>query len=125
MTQPVHAIAFPLAIDRGLAELQVETDMGAHVDQMLRMLLLTDPGERPYRPTYGCGIRRMVFSPLNESAASLAQVSILAAIEAYLSTVLTPEAVEVEFKNETAEISIAYRLKTTGERRLLNTELRL
>jgi hypothetical protein len=125
MTQPVHAIAFPLAIDGGLAELRRETDMGDHVDQMLRMLLLTDPGERPYRPTYGCGIRRMVFSPLNESAASLAKVSILSAIEDHLSTVLTPEAVEVEFRNETAEIAIAYRLRTTGERRLLRTELRL
>ena len=125
MTQPVHAIAFPLAIDAGLAELRVETDMGEHVDQMLRMLLLTDPGERPYRPTFGCGIRRMVFSPLNESSASLAQVSILAAIEAELSTVMTVQTVEVEFQNETAAITIAYTLKTSGEQRLLNTEVTL
>ncbi len=125
MPQPVHAVAFPLAIDAGLAELRVEADMGEHVDQMLRMLLLTDPGERPYRPTYGCGIRRMVFSPLNESSANLAQVSILAAIEAELSTVMTVQTVEVEFRNETAEITIAYTLKTSGEQRLLNTEVTL
>ena len=125
MTQPVHAIAFPLALDAGLSELRVETDMGAHVDQLLRMLLLTDPGERPYRPTYGCGIRRLVFAPLNESAASLAQVSILAAIEAELSSLVDVDTVEVAFLNETAEITIAYRLRTSAERRVLNTEVRL
>ena len=122
---PITALAFPLAIDRGRAEALRVTDMGAHADQMLRMLLLTDPGERPYRPSYGCGIRRMVFSPLNESAASLAQVTILAAIREHLSSVLEVETVDVRFTDSTAAIRILYRLRTTGERRLLNTEVTL
>ena len=33
------------------------------VDQALRALLLTEPGERIGRPTYGAGLRRFLFRP--------------------------------------------------------------
>lgn len=37
------------------------------IEQSLRILLSTNPGERVMQPAYGCGIRRMVFEQLNES----------------------------------------------------------
>lgn len=37
------------------------------IEQSLRILLATNPGERVMQPAYGCGIRRMVFEQLNES----------------------------------------------------------
>ncbi|TVS00175.1 MAG: hypothetical protein EA406_01305 [Rhodospirillales bacterium] len=123
MADLMRSLAYPLRVDRGLAEMRQETDAGRHVDQMLRQLLLTDPGERVCRPEFGCGIRRMVFAPLNESAASLAQVTILTAIETFLPTVVETDKVEVKFRSETIEILIVYRLKTSGERRLLNLEV--
>ncbi len=119
----IRPLAFPLQIDSGLAQMQQEPNSGAHVDQMLRQLLLTDPGERVCRPEFGCGIRRMVFAPLNESAASLAQVSILSAIENFMSTVIDTDKVDVVFNNETIDIAIVYRMKTTGEQRYLNMEV--
>ena len=37
------------------------------IEQSLRILLATNPGERVMQPAYGCGIRRMVFESLSES----------------------------------------------------------
>ncbi|MCE2899109.1 MAG: GPW/gp25 family protein [Pseudomonadota bacterium] len=37
------------------------------VVQSLRILLATQPGERVMHPTFGCGIRRMVFEEIHES----------------------------------------------------------
>jgi phage baseplate assembly protein W len=116
----MRAIAHPLTIDAGLGQVLVEPDLARHADQMLRQLLLTNPGERVNRPDFGCGIRRLVFAPLNESASSLAQVAILAAIEREMASVLAVETVDVAFRTETIEITIAYRLKISGEKRILN-----
>lgn len=119
----IRAIAHPISIDAGKAELREQNDLDTHVREMLMQLLLTDPGERINRPEFGCGIRRLVFSPLNESSASLAQVTVMNALDRYLSTVLDTERVDVAFREETAEIKIVYRLKTTGSRHILNMEV--
>jgi hypothetical protein len=50
MSEPADAIRFPLAIDRGLAAVAHERDHSRHVDQLVRQVLLTDPGERVNRP---------------------------------------------------------------------------
>jgi phage baseplate assembly protein W len=40
-----------------------EADYKTHVRQMVRQVLLTDPGERIDQPDFGCGLRRMIFAP--------------------------------------------------------------
>lgn len=119
----IRAIAHPVSIDAGKAELREQNDLDRHVREMLMQLLLTNPGERIHRPEFGCGIRRLVFSPLNESSASLAQVTVLNALERFMSSVIDTERVDVEFRQETALIKIVYRLKTTGSRHILNMEV--
>ena len=39
------------------------TDYARHVDQMIRQVLLTAPGERVDLPQFGCGLRQLVFAP--------------------------------------------------------------
>ncbi|MEO0972750.1 MAG: GPW/gp25 family protein [Pseudomonadota bacterium] len=36
------------------------------IEQSLRILLSTRPGERVMQPNYGCGLGRLMFEPLNE-----------------------------------------------------------
>lgn len=58
--------AFPPAFDartKGAITVSQEQD----VDESLRILLSTVPGERVMQPTYGCGLQRMVFEVVNES----------------------------------------------------------
>jgi phage baseplate assembly protein W len=39
-----------------------------HVDQMIRQILLTDPGERVCMPAFGAGLRRLLFAPITADA---------------------------------------------------------
>lgn len=42
------------------------------IRQALLMLLSTRPGERVNRPTYGCSLHRLLFSPADDTTAGLA-----------------------------------------------------
>lgn len=57
---------FPPQFDqnaRGVIMISKEDDIGAS----LRILLNTTPGERPMQPTYGCGLREILFDSVTES----------------------------------------------------------
>ncbi len=62
-------IAYPFAIDAASGQ-AAQASYQAHVDQMIRQILLTDPGERVCMPTFGAGLRRLLFAPLNSSLAA-------------------------------------------------------
>ncbi len=58
--------AFPPAFDRrGCNALTVSGV--ADIEESLRILFGTTPGERVMHPSYGCGLRRLVFEPMNTS----------------------------------------------------------
>ncbi len=55
--------AFPLRIDAASGEVAMASYQD-HVEQMIRQVLLTDPGERVCLPTFGAGMRRLLFAPI-------------------------------------------------------------
>ena len=63
--------AFPFRIDP-LSNEGSRAPYAAHVDQMVRQVLLTAPGERADLPEFGCGLRNLLFAPnpLQASAAT-------------------------------------------------------
>jgi len=125
MQKTVHAIDYPFAIDGGFGQLSLQTDYAEHVEQLMKQLLFTNPGERINRPDFGCGIRRMVFAPNSTESASLAQVTIFQALETWLSPVIKVENVEVAAQDEILSIKIQYLLKVRREQRYLNIEVNL
>jgi phage baseplate assembly protein W len=122
---PFTSIRYPVAIEASAGRLQEETDYAAHVDQMIRQVLFTSPGERINRPDFGCGVKRMVFAPNNEVVASLAQVTIQSALETWLDPVITVDRVQVNAVDEVLQILVVYVLKARMERRYLNLEVTL
>ena len=50
MKQAFTSIRYPIAVDVGLGRLAQETNYAEHVDQLIRQVLLTNPGERINRP---------------------------------------------------------------------------
>lgn len=56
-------LAFPMGLDqgRGIAL----SAGGDDVEQSIRIILSTRPGERVKRPTFGCRLQEMVFRPNN------------------------------------------------------------
>ena len=125
MSRPIHAIHHPLYIDTGLGGVGQETDHARHVDQLMRQVLMTGPGDRVNRPDFGCGIRRMIFAPNSEVSASLTQIAIYQALERWLGTLILTQTVTVHARNEVLEIQIEYVLRATTERRYLNLEVAL
>jgi uncharacterized protein len=57
---------FPAAFDPRTREVVMVTQQ-QDVEESLRILLSTSPGERVMHPTYGCGLQRMVFENIDES----------------------------------------------------------
>lgn len=125
MPESFTSIRYPIGTDKGLGRLSVEENYAEHVEQMIKQVLFTNPGERINRPDFGCGIRRMVFAPNSEVSASLTQVTVYQALVKWMGTLIDVSKVEVEAKNEVLEVKIAYMLKARQERRYLNLEVTL
>ncbi len=123
MPAPFTSILHPFAIDAGRGRLAEEENYAEHVEQMMFQVLFTAPGERINRPDFGCGVKRLVFAPNSEASAALAQVTIYDALTRWLGSAITVNDVKAVAADERLEISIAYTLKTRGERRYLNLEV--
>jgi hypothetical protein len=113
------SLRFPIAVDPAAGRLAQEPDYPAHVEQLLRQLLLTNPGERVNRPDFGCGLRRMVFAPNTPEGASLLEVTISGAVNRWLASVVVLERVTARATGETLNVTLAYRLTTQPGRRVL------
>lgn len=123
MKEDFTSIRHPIAVDGALGRLQEEVNYPEHVDQLIRQVLFTSPGERINRPDFGCGVKRLVFAPNSEVSAALAQVTIFEALTKWLGTAIAVNDVKVFAIEERLEIKIAYTLKARGERRYLNLEV--
>ena len=117
------SIRYPFAIDANLGRVQREMDYAAHVEQLIKQVLLTSPGERINRPDFGCGLKRMLFAPNSQVAASLAQVTVYEALNRWLSSAIAVNDVKVKAVEERLEVYIVYTLKVRQERRYLNIEV--
>jgi phage baseplate assembly protein W len=60
-------LAFPLHVDAtgGIALVRRERE----IEEAIRLILATAPGERPMRPEFGCGIHDFVFASADGSTA--------------------------------------------------------
>jgi phage baseplate assembly protein W len=120
---PFTSLRFPFSIDRSLGQVTQERSYEAHVDQLIRQVLLTAPGERIDRPDFGCGIKRLVFAPGGDVAATLAQTVVYQALNKWLSSVISVHEVTVTAEDSRLDIRIGYAIRARGVRRYLNLEL--
>ena len=123
--QPIHAIAYPLQLGGTSRKLAEENDYAAYVEQLVRQVLLTAPGERINRPDFGAGVRRLVFEPNGDGAAGLAKAMIYQALTKWLGALIRVESVEVRSVDSSLLIDIVYMLLQRGQRRYLNVEVTL
>jgi phage baseplate assembly protein W len=86
--------AFPFRIDATSGQAGL-TPYATHVDQMIRQILLTTPGERADLPDFGCGIRQMLFAPNSEALQASAQLFILQSLNKWLGDQIKVNQVKV------------------------------
>jgi len=120
MAESYVGISYPFAINQGQGQLAQERDYNAHVKQLIMQVLFTAPGERINRPEFGCGIKRLVFSPGGEVAATLAQTTIFQSLDRWLSSVIKVREVSVNAVDEVLDIRIGYVVIARGTNEYLN-----
>jgi uncharacterized protein len=91
-------ILYPFAIDAASGQ-AAQTDYASHVEQMIKQVLLTDPGERVCLPTFGAGLRRLIFAPMNSSLGSTTKIIVTEALNEWLGDQITVQDVTVATAN--------------------------
>jgi phage baseplate assembly protein W len=89
-----HDYAYPFRID-SLSGQAAQSAYGTHVDQMIRQILLTSPGERIDLPEFGCGLRQLLFAPDSDALQATTQLLVLRSLNDWLSDQITVTKVSV------------------------------
>jgi phage baseplate assembly protein W len=82
-----HDYAFPFRIDPG-SQHTAQAAYAPHVDQMVRQLLLTTPGERVDLPQFGCGLRSLVFAPQSDALAATVKLRVIQGLSQWLAGIV-------------------------------------
>jgi phage baseplate assembly protein W len=109
--------AFPFQIDAA-SQQTAQAGYPAHVDQMVRQLLLTSPGERVNLPQFGCGLRSLVFAPDSDALAATVKLRVIQGLNQWLAGVVSVVDVTVGGTDGTAEpgtleVTVTYTLVET------------
>ena len=106
-------IAAPLRFDgRGRT---AATPADQHLRDLIEAVLLTGPGERVMRPTFGSGLQQLSFAPNSDQLAAALQVLVQGALQSNLGDLIEVANVTVAQDDGTLTISVAYTVRSTGQ----------
>jgi len=91
------------------------TDLLDHVRGEVIQLLLTAPGERPFLPSFGAGLKRLVFERNDPVAAALAKAVISRNLSRWLGHRVAVEDLRARAEDSKMLIELQYRVIATGE----------
>jgi uncharacterized protein len=103
------------------------TDNDESVREVIRNILLTRPGERLMRPSFGAGLLDFIHQPNNQTTRNLMAGVIRKAVEQWETRVIV-EGVEVLAVNgslSTVQIIIRYQMRYSGQINQLSLGLEL
>lgn len=107
-------LAFPFRIGSD-GRTVAPADITDHVRGEVIQLLLTAPGERPFLPSFGAGLKRLVFERNDPVAAGLAKATVSRNLSRWLGHRVTVEVLEVDATGSTLTVDLRYRIVATGE----------
>ena len=121
MTNPIvgRGWNFPPALDeRGTVALTSDED---EIEQAIRIILGSAPGQRVMRPEFGCRIHELVFAPNNTATAGLATRHIREALGRWEPRIEVQRVDAAPAPDDPASlmISIEYRVAATHSNRSL------
>jgi uncharacterized protein len=91
------------------------------IEESIRLILATAPGERPMRPDFGCAIHDFVFAPADAATAGQIAFEVRSALDRWEPRADILE-VQVDFsgaEHGTLHIQIGYRIRGTNDPRNL------
>jgi phage baseplate assembly protein W len=99
-------LAIPYGFDR--SGRTATADASRHLSDLIGQVLLTSPGERVNRPTFGSGTAQLVFAPASDTMAAAQQQLIQAALQQWLSDLIRVQSVQVSTADGTLTITVQY-----------------
>src|SRR5688500_11341971 len=114
-------LAFPFRISADGRTATVRT-LEEHVRDEVLQLLLTNPGERPFLPEFGGGVRRLVFEGGGQTTEAMAKAMISQALARWLDQRVTLQDLTVTSRGATLTVDLVYRVAGTEDRRRLQFE---
>ena len=114
-------LAFPFRIGSDGRTL-APANLDEHIRGEILQLLLTNAGERPFIPSFGGNIRRLVFQGNDEITAGLAKSSISQAMSYWLGHRVKVLSLDVENQDAILAIDLSYQVIDTGEQRRVRFE---
>jgi len=109
-------VDFPYRFD-GRGRTAEATD-DEHIVDMIEQLVLTAPGERVNRPSFGSGALALVFAPNSDVLAAATQLSLQAALQEWLGDLIEVTDVVVDNDDATLRLEIRFVVRRTGEIRV-------
>lgn len=111
--------AFPMRVAATGGIAMVERDR--ELEEAIRLVLGTAPGERPMRPEFGCGIHDYVFAPTDGTTAGRIAQEVRAALERWEPRIDVDDVV-VAFdavQDGVLYLDVRYTVRSTNDRRNL------
>jgi uncharacterized protein len=89
-----------------------------HISDMIDQVLFTSPGERVNRPTFGSGLRQLVFAPNSGELAAATQFLVQGALQQWLGDLIQVDELQVESEDSTLRLAIQYAVRRTQQRQV-------
>jgi phage baseplate assembly protein W len=111
--------AFPMSVDASGSVALVRRER--ELEDSIRLIVATAPGERPMRPEFGCGIHDFVFAPADATTAGRIAYEVRAALDRWEPRV---DVVDVDVTADSGDastlyIEITYTVRGTNDPRNL------
>lgn len=94
-----HDYAYPFRIDQASGQ-AAQTPYASHVEQMIRQVLLTAPGERADLPEFGCGLKQLIFAPHSDALDATTTLLVQQALDRWLGSQIQVQKVTVSPAND-------------------------
>ncbi|GAC1382513.1 MAG: GPW/gp25 family protein [Marmoricola sp.] len=98
--------------DRGRTATCTEEE---HLRDLIEQVLLTSPGERVMRPTFGGALLQRVFEPGGPELLATTQYVVEAAIAQYLADRITVSSLALESRDNQLVVTVSWTLLRTSE----------
>ncbi len=107
-------LAFPFRIGTD-GRTATPADLPDHIRGEIIQLLLTAQGERPFLPSFGAGLRRLVFQRNDDATAGITKALVSQNLSRWLGQRITVELLDVSAEDSTLNVDLRYRIIATGE----------
>jgi len=105
-------VGFPFNINKngGIAFSSYEDS----IEESIKIILSTKPGERLMRPDFGCRIHELMFAPNTPETHNLAIFYVTEALKKWENRILIKEVTVNETSDSSIDINIEYRIRDTN-----------